>query len=1107
MAISPRMNASVTQRCKVHDGSTTQNGIISWTVEGQAEADFSPTKANYFTDTSGWYSRYYWSGASGTETFGSSSSVVTVTTVITVYTKSIVATEVTNPPLNAYYAWYASETEASSLCNSVGGSAQYYLTYGAGTNASGEAGYRVYRYNLSIKTTSSSIGVAGNIDVSSYIDRTYTTPYVTDVYFSFPFTGLRLLKGTSLGGFKASISTYNPGGVSFSPSVTYTTSNSSVATYTNSGNIINAVSIGSAVITASSGGHSDIISVSVFGVSSYGSDSNSIYCTFSGTMAGDTLTVTAGSRSNTITATGSSHTVWVTGLSSSTSYSVTASIGDNSNGYYLQSGTVWSGTITTDAATSSPSVSSVTISGDSSYSLTVGESKTINYSISISNDNGSYTPSVSVASSNSTAVSYSDLTKSRTSGSFKINALAAGSATITVTAGSKTDTITVNSTAATPEATVPSVDSWFITNNSIGVRIKDLNAGEVATLKIGSQTKTATSTNGGSLDLVVDGLSAGTAYDVIVSTDINGTLWSGQKSTEATMPDMPDTIVLIPEITGWWITSSTMRVAVRNLAAGEEITLTVGSTVVKLTAEANGVGLDLTAIGLTPNTTYTVSVVSNINGTLFSGNKKTSTAGSKTKGAYIGVDNVARKVKKQYVGIDNTARRVKKAYIGIGGVARPCLDGGNDLVYWGTTTDLSVARSKLSATSVGNYALFGGGYGKSTVDAYNGDSLVRTTATALYSTPSSLAATTVGEHAIFAGGEYTTGSKYETANAYNTSLTRTTLTNLGYARSHLAATTVGNYALFCCGVRSNGRTSYVDCYNVSLTRSAMYSNYSVSSPAATTIGNHALIGGGYQSTSPIDAVQVYDSSLTKGEGLSLSQAREAFDATTVGNYALFGGGSYGTTKHLTVDAFDSSLIKVTVENLSMARNNLAATTVGGYAIFAGGEGGSSVVDTYDDSLTKIPTNNLSTGRFSLAATTIGNYALFGGGGGSSYSKVVDVYVCERPEITINLVMWRIEGDTIYATESQTVSFKAKLGMKYSDFAFADTNVVELPNGCTMTIKLYNGYPAYQYMTPENAELTVYKDSDIYASTSLTDGMTLDFTSATIGSLDMNWNIV
>jgi hypothetical protein len=168
--------------------------------------------------------------------------------------------------------------------------------------------------------------VAGNIDVSSYIDRTYTTPYVTDVYFSFPFTGLRLLKGTSLGGFKAYISTYNPGGVSFSPSVSYTTSNSSVATYTSSGNTINAISIGSAVITASSGGHSDTINVSVFGVSSYGSDSSSIYCTFSGTMAGDTLTVTAGSRSNTITATGSSHTVWVTGLSSSTSYSVTASI-------------------------------------------------------------------------------------------------------------------------------------------------------------------------------------------------------------------------------------------------------------------------------------------------------------------------------------------------------------------------------------------------------------------------------------------------------------------------------------------------------------------------------------------------------------------------------------------------------------------------------------------------------------------------------------------------------------------------------------------------------------------------------------------------------------
>lgn len=84
--------------------------------------------------------------------------------------------------------------------------------------------------------------------------------------------------------------------------------------------------------------------------------------------------------------------------------------------------------------------------------------------------------------------------------------------------------------------------------------------------------------------------------------------------------------------------------------------------------------------------------------------------------------SVARKVKKGYVGVDSKARKIKKAYIGVGGVARPCWSGG-ELSYYGTITPLSVARYYLAATTVGDYALFGGGIGNnysafSTVDAY-----------------------------------------------------------------------------------------------------------------------------------------------------------------------------------------------------------------------------------------------------------------------------------------------------------------------------------------------------------------------------------------------------
>ena len=40
------------------------------------------------------------------------------------------------------------------------------------------------------------------------------------------------------------------------------------------------------------------------------------------------------------------------------------------------------------------------------------------------------------------------------------------------------------------------------------------------------------------------------------------------------------------------------------------------------------------------------------------------------KGAYIGVNNVARKINNGYIGVDNTARKIKKGYIGVSGVAR-----------------------------------------------------------------------------------------------------------------------------------------------------------------------------------------------------------------------------------------------------------------------------------------------------------------------------------------------------------------------------------------------------------------------------------------------------
>ena len=133
-----------------------------------------------------------------------------------------------------------------------------------------------------------------------------------------------------------------------------------------------------------------------------------------------------------------------------------------------------------------------------------------------------------------------------------------------------------------------------------------------------------------------------------------------------------------------------------------------------------------------------------------------------------------------------------------------------------TATPLSAARSSLAATSVGNYALFGGGNSNSgnssIVDAYN-TSLTRTIPTALSVAKYDLAATTVGNYALFGGGDDIEES-ISTVDAYDTSLTRTIPTPLSAARSSLAATSVGNYALF--GGGAGGRAlSTVDAYTVS----------------------------------------------------------------------------------------------------------------------------------------------------------------------------------------------------------------------------------------------------------------------------------------------------
>ena len=81
-----------------------------------------------------------------------------------------------------------------------------------------------------------------------------------------------------------------------------------------------------------------------------------------------------------------------------------------------------------------------------------------------------------------------------------------------------------------------------------------------------------------------------------------------------------------------------------------------------------------------------------------------------------------------------------------------------------TPNVLSAARNYLAATSIGDYALFGGGTPSGTaVDAYD-TSLTRSTPTALSEARRYLAATSIGEYALFGGGY--TGANSAVVDAY-----------------------------------------------------------------------------------------------------------------------------------------------------------------------------------------------------------------------------------------------------------------------------------------------------------------------------------------------------
>lgn len=381
----------------------------------------------------------------------------------------------------------------------------------------------------------------------------------------------------------------------------------------------------------------------------------------------------------------------------------------------------------------------------------------------------------------------------------------------------------------------------------------------------------------------------------------------------------------------------------------------------------------------------------------------TFTAGAVVEEVGGNIVEVARTVKKMWVGVNGVARKVKKAWIGVNGIAR-LFFGGGELSYYGTATALSDNKYKLAATTIGDYALFGGGaratYRSAYVDAYD-KSLTKSTAPNLRNSTYELAATSIGDYALFGGGVSSSDGSagFAYVNAYNKSLTLSSPTSLSAGRFGLVATSIGDYALF--GGGDYPYVKVVDAYNKSLTRSIPTAmRYGGFYGTATAIGDYALFADCFNNSNMTTYITAYDKSLTQSTPTDFSATMAYGAATSIGDYALFGGGGSTKNPSAIVNAYNKSLTRTIPTSLSKARYGLAATSIGDYALFGGGGIGSgnsttpyNTVDVYDASLTRTtPTALSNAGRY-LSATSVGDYALFGGGetGFNKAHNVVDVY--------------------------------------------------------------------------------------------------------------------
>lgn len=388
-----------------------------------------------------------------------------------------------------------------------------------------------------------------------------------------------------------------------------------------------------------------------------------------------------------------------------------------------------------------------------------------------------------------------------------------------------------------------------------------------------------------------------------------------------------------------------------------------------------------------------------------------------SKGMFLGVDDTARKVKKMFTGVENVARKVKKGFIGVGGVAR-CFFSGGGLEYYGTAEPLRTGRSLLASATVGDHALFAGGFysqrnATAQVDAYD-SSLTRVSVTDLSAPRGALGGVGISGYALFGGG-YHSNSSSVVVDAYNASLTRTLAPAFGGVLSGVSACKAGLVGIFAGAYDDEEFYGNVHIYTPSLTMARYYRNVATLSGAAS-VGNYAVFAGGWD-FSPVSTVTAIDGAGVATPVTQLAGNKAYIAGASVGSYAVFAGGGnnfdiYGAEP--SVDAYNEKLVHSTPMPLSSGRACAAGASTELYAIFGGGGGlpdyidemefVTDIVEAYTADLVLEEVAKLSEQRAFLSAATIGDKVLFAGGNSgfsvrvdaSLQKSTVDVYKYTKP---------------------------------------------------------------------------------------------------------------